>query len=86
MTAQVYFNLWRKPTKLEIIAQPTNEGCLGQVHFGGDGLHPVSIAFFIQEAHSSRVAGKRLVREGVNLEQWDGHCYFTSAYSFELRN
>ncbi len=73
MAAQVDLNRWREPTELEIISLGPNESCLGQVHFGGDGLHPFGVALAIQQAHSSRIARKRLVGESVNLNQSNGH-------------
>jgi hypothetical protein len=41
---------------------------LRQVHFCGDGLHPVIVPVFEKQADSGGIARKRLVCEGIHLE------------------
>lgn len=51
---------------------PEEEGGLGQVELGGDGLHPPRVGGplgVVEDAHRRRVALERLRREGVHLRR-----------------
>lgn len=56
---------------------PEEEGGLGEVEFGGNGLHPPLVSGLggvLEEAHRGGVALERLRREGVHLRRPRRRC------------
>jgi len=56
---------------------PEEEGGLGEVELGGDGLHPPLVSGLggvLEEAHRCGVALERLRREGVHLRRPRRRC------------
>jgi hypothetical protein len=73
MTAKIDFELGREPAKFEPVVDSSSKCRLGKIHFGGDGLHPLGVSFPVEQANGGGIARKRFVREGVDLEEGDGH-------------
>jgi RNA polymerase sigma factor (sigma-70 family) len=64
------------PERLAI--EPPHERRLGQIHFGGDRLHPLRIGLVFQPANGGRIAGKRPVGKRVDLPTfYSGHGGFS---------
>ena len=71
VAAQVDLGDWREPPQPEAVAAGPGERRLGQVHLGGDLLHPAGWRLGGGQADGGWVAGERLGGKGVNLEEWD---------------
>ena len=61
----------REPPQPEAVAAGPGERRLGQVHLGGNQLHPAGWRLGDGQADGGWVAGERLGGKGVNLEEWD---------------
>ena len=67
MPAQVNLGDRREPTEPVAIAAWPGERRLGEVHLGGDLLHPAGRRLDVGEADGGRVAGEWFVGESVDL-------------------
>jgi hypothetical protein len=47
MAAKIDFYGGCEPAELEAVRNATNERRFGEVHLGGDGLHPGCVAIFV---------------------------------------
>ena len=80
VAAQGHLDGRREPAQVEAaVAAAEQEGRLGQVHLGRDGLQPGGVARAFEEHDRGRVAAERILGEGVDLEEGqadgggDGH-------------
>jgi hypothetical protein len=69
--AQRDLGLGGEPAERQLAATiaGVHEGRLGEVHLGGDRLHPLVVDLAVEQADRRRVAAERPVGEGVDLEQ-----------------
>ena len=68
VTAKVDFDDRRKPAQFKAVLERAHERRLGEIQLSRHRLHPLRIALVLEQADRSRVAGKRLVSERVDLE------------------
>ena len=67
VTAQIDFDGRREPSQVKGAVRPGDEERrFGQVHLGGNGLHPVGVAGGGENANARRVAGEWVAGEGVH--------------------
>lgn len=72
VAAQVDLGRRGKPAQPESRFLRPEEGRLGEVHLGGDCLHPLLIAWRVEHTDGRGVAAKRLMGKRVNLS-YPGH-------------
>ena len=73
MAAELDLRGRRKPSQVEGGFAAHEKRRLGQVHFARDVLHPLCIACGRQDTDGGRIAFERAGREGVDLNDGDGH-------------
>ena len=73
VTAQVLLAAGHEPPEVEPIVALLDEGCHGQVHLVGDGLHPQRVCSGLEQADRRRVPSEGGTREGVDHHDRDGH-------------
>ena len=73
VTAEVFLALRHEPSEVEPVGPRLDERRHGQVHLGGDGLHPPRVASSVEQADRRRIPGERTAGEGVNHDDGNGH-------------
>lgn len=86
MAAQRDLDNGREPAEVIAIAIGNQVGGFGEVHFHRDACHPCFFAGFGKNADGGRIAAKRLRREGIDLDDWEGHLSIIDDEGNTLRN
>jgi hypothetical protein len=74
VAAEGHLGAWGEPAEGEgAVGEGPREGGLGDVHLGGEGLHPVVGALFIEEHDGGGVSAEGGPGEGIDVVEERGH-------------